>query len=453
MSKTSPTPPNVRTEAVRILERVLSDDAYANRTLDAALSSHKWDPRDAGLLTELVYGVLRRLYPLDAMIDSLSSRKLDSIDPFVLMHLRLAFYQMHFLDRIPDHAVLSEAVRLVKRKCGKGTGGFVNAILRKCQRDSLTPVSLPTLDNPVQQLARDTSHPSWFVQRMLDLHGNERATAILEQNNTPAPLTLRVNPGWGKRDTLLQQLAQDEGDVEATPFSPDGIHLTTSQSNALQTLRKRLPNAFVVQDEAAQLLGHWLNPQAGESILDACAAPGGKTTHLAALAPEASITALDVHKHKMALIQQACKRLQLTNVHTRLHDATQPLGETYDRILCDAPCSGLGIIRRQPEIRYRRNAKDLQRLHTLQLDLLRNLIKALKPGGILLFSVCTQTPEENDQLVDEFLQEHPECQLVPPPSTGDIDWSTFVDERHLFRTHPVTHQMDGFFAFCVTKSK
>lgn len=438
--------PNPRREAARILQRVLQDDAFANRLLDVSIQTYRWDPRDAGLLTELVYGVLRRLNRLDGIIDQLARKGIKSLDPFVLFSVRIALYQMIYLDRIPDHAALSEAVHAVRKRRGRAVGGFVNAMLRKFQRSPETFLA-SSKETPAEHLAEETSHPLWLVERYIERYGDE-AQERLEQNNQQAPLTLRVHPQWGTRDRMFELLNAKKIQATPTVFAPEGVFIAMGQSQALQSFMRQHPTAWSVQDEAAQLLAHWLDPQAGEEILDACAAPGGKTTHLAALAPQAQVTALDIHEHKISLIQQACRRLQIKNVQAVQHDATQPLNSMFDRILCDAPCSGLGILRRQPEIRYRREPADLKRLQELQLRILNNLVQALKPGGRLLFSVCTDTHEENQEIVELFLEQNSAMQIIRPTHHA-LDWSTLLDEKGFFRGGH--SEMDGFFAVCFQK--
>ncbi|MCB9637680.1 MAG: 16S rRNA (cytosine(967)-C(5))-methyltransferase RsmB [Myxococcales bacterium] len=443
---------NPRLVAAQVLHRVLQEDAYAARLIDNALSKPGWDARDQALLTEIVYGVLRRLLFIDQGIGRFASRGLDSIDPLVLQHLRIAVYQLVFLDRIPHHAILHEAVEAIHALRGPKVAGFSNALLRKIQthlRDLHPPD--PLLDLP-GYLSISQSHPRWLIERYLQAFGADRTEARLQAQNQPPPLTLRVHRPWGDREKLLQLLQESELEAEATTFSPDGVRLLTPSGPAIQRLIKEHAGAFIIQDEAAQCIARWLEPQEGERILDACAAPGGKTTNLASIAPQAHITAVDRHANKLRLIQDACKRLNITNVQTQQADLTRPFPQgDFDRILCDAPCSGLGTLRKNPEIRYRRTLEDVQQLAQTQRKILHQLAQALKPGGLLLYAVCTDTTEECEETVEHFLQQHPAFSLeMDFPAFSS--WSPlFATPGHL-RTSPEQQGMDAFFAVRLRKS-
>ncbi|MCK6511651.1 16S rRNA (cytosine(967)-C(5))-methyltransferase RsmB [Myxococcota bacterium] len=444
---------NPRSAAAQILHRVLHEDAYAARLVDHALSKPGWDSRDQALLTEIVYGVLRRLLLLDRGIGRFASRGLDSIDPMTLQHLRIAVYQMLFLDRIPHHAILHEAVAAIQALRGPKIAGFANAVLRKIQshlRDLHPPD--PLLDLP-GYLSISQSHPAWLIERYLQQLGPDRTEARLQAHNQPPALVLRVHAPWGSREDLLRVLQEHAIQATPTTFSPDGLRVESSSGPIIQKLFKELPQSFVIQDEAAQCIAHLLEPQPDERILDACAAPGGKTAHLASLAPHAQITAVDRHANKLHLVQEVCDRLHLSNVRIRQADLTQPLPEDgFDRILCDAPCSGLGTLRKNPEIRYRRTLQDIQQLSQTQRKLLHQLALALKPNGRLIYAVCTDTPEECEETVQHFLQEHPEFSIETDPPSHLPSIAPLLDASGFFRTSPEQHQMDAFFAVRLRKN-
>jgi 16S rRNA (cytosine967-C5)-methyltransferase len=443
---------NPRAVAAQILHRVLHEDAYAARLVDHALSKPGWDSRDQALLTEIVYGVLRRLLLLDRGIGRFASRGLGSIDPMTLQHLRIAVYQMLFLDRIPHHAILHEAIEAIQALRGPKIAGFSNAVLRKVQSHlhDLNPPD-PLLDLP-GHLSISHSHPVWLIERYLQQLGPNATEARLKAHNQPPSLTLRVHPAWGSRDDLLRVLEEHTVQAIPTTFSPDGIRIESSSGSMIQKLIKEYPDAFVIQDEAAQCIAHLLEPQADERILDACAAPGGKTTHIASLAPQAQITAVDRHANKLRLIQESCDRLRLSNVRIRQADLTQPLPEdSFDRILCDAPCSGLGTLRKNPEIRYRRTLQDIQQLAQTQRKILHQLAHALKPGGRLLYAVCTDTPEECEETIQHFLHEHPAFSIETEIPTELSSIAPLLDPAGFLHTSPETHQMDAFFAVRLRK--
>jgi 16S rRNA (cytosine967-C5)-methyltransferase len=434
---------NPRKEAVRLLDRTFEDDGYANRLLDASLSRFDGNPQDKGLLTELFYGVLRHLYLVDEILDRQASRGVRSIDDKILNILRIAVYQLVFLDRIPPHAAVSEAVKHVRKARGQRVAGFVNGLLRSLVRSQERGTfSLPEGDDS-ETLSLLTSHPLWLTERLVDRLGPELARERLEAHNQPPLLTLRAHRGWGSREKLMQLLEKEGFSVEATTFAADGLHVLSQGGRVLQFLTRHHPSSFVVQDEAAQLMAEWLAPKDGEVVLDSCAAPGSKTTHIAGLAPGASVIGQDIYKHKLKLIDKSCRRLGLHNITSRLLDAREESGEQFDRILCDAPCSGLGTLRRHPEIRYRREPEDLPHFARLQTEMLHSLAKQLKPGGVLLYSVCTDTVEENEKVVEKFLETHPDWTLdrsIPE------HWTPLLSDEGWLRTSPGENEMDAFFA-------
>lgn len=458
-----------RREAARILGRVLRDGAYANRLLHATFQTEPWDSRDRALLTELVYGVIRHLYPIDQALEQVAEKGLKSIDPAILNHLRVATYQLLYLDRMAPHAVLSQAVRYIRQQRGQRVGGFANALLRSIQRNPERFVRLDPLQSLPEGLALTYSHPAWLVQRWLQRFGPERTRLRLQTNNQSAPLVLRLHGPATDRDNALQALHRMNISAELTRWSPHGIRIMGSLPAPLHIFLQEFPYPLVPQDEAAQLVVSWFAPHNLETILDTCAAPGGKTSHIALLAPQSRITACDIHPHKIQLIHDICQRLHLPTVSTTLrvsstftpppesgrsdssipaiqllqHDATLPFSTQYDRILCDAPCSGLGILRKQPEIRYRRSEDDIKQMAIGQQKLLHNLASALKPGGVLMYAVCTDTPEENEQVVDAFLLEHPEFTRIQ--ECPDPTWADLFQDGYL-KTSPEIHGMDAFFA-------
>ncbi|MEM1008062.1 MAG: transcription antitermination factor NusB, partial [Myxococcota bacterium] len=325
-SKNKETRLNPRSEAARALMRVCKEQAYASRVLDAALSKPGWESRDRGLFTELVYGVLRRLYCLDHVLAQVTHKPLRTLDPWTLQHLRIAAYQLLYLERVPTHALIHEAVQQVKQHKSPTLGKFVNAVLRQLQRQQeqsdLRPSSANVAD-PVELASILYSHPQWLVQRYQQDLGMEQAEARLQQQCLSPPLTLRVHRTWGTREQLAQLLREREIVSEMTPYSADGLILSTSAGESIQELQRQHPRAFMVQDEAAQCIAEWLHPQNNERILDACAAPGGKTAHLAAHAPQAEIFAADIHPRKLRQIEALCTRLGIQNVNTFDADMTR----------------------------------------------------------------------------------------------------------------------------------
>jgi 16S rRNA (cytosine967-C5)-methyltransferase len=439
--------PSVRKAATDILVKVDVRKAFGDVLLHHALEGPMRDDRDRGLLTELVYGTLRWRGRLDAELRLLTRRPLDKTDPFLRNLLRLSLYQLRFLDRIPAYAIINEAVALAKVSGRGRAGGFVNAVLRNAVREgSNIPVPDP---NPaaIGALAEYWSHPPWLVQRWLEMYGTEEATALFQANNQPSPLVLRVNALRGTREELLK-LFRDHG-IEAAPttWSPSGIMVGSP------SLVTRLPGfgdgRFQVQGEASQLVGFLLGPVPGERILDACAAPGGKTTHIAELmSDDGEVTAGDISTPGLEKIAANAKRLGLDSIKTLAADFSKPAPLTakpYDRVLVDAPCSALGTLRSHPEIKWQRTENDIARSARLQSCLLENAAALVKPGGTLVYSTCTLTYEENETVVEGFLANHHEFVLAEAGEYLPAQAKSLSRDYYLVAL-PQRHDTDGFFA-------
>jgi 16S rRNA (cytosine967-C5)-methyltransferase len=304
-------------------------------------------------------------------------------------------------------------------------------------------------DDPRGHLEHALSLPRWLAERWLSLYGPEEAAALGRGMLEQAPTTLRVNTLRTSREAYLAALAACGHEAVATRFSPEGI---TIRQRSDQPLPGDAEGSYQVQDEASQLIAHLLQPQAGEIILDACAAPGGKTTHIAALTDNrAEIVAADLHPHRLELLRFGAKRLGCTGISIRPADLTRNpeflQAQSCDRILVDAPCSGLGVLRRNPELRWRRRPEDLVKLAQLQRTILANVAPLVRPGGVLLYSVCTITPEETDAVVDAFLADHPQFDREDLRKEMPEDWLTLFDDQGALRTFPHRHGgMDGFYA-------
>jgi 16S rRNA (cytosine967-C5)-methyltransferase len=434
--------------AFDILNRVEAG-AYADLALDAALSRvPQMDPRDRGLATELVYGVLRQRGRLDYSLSHFCSQPLEKVEPKVLTLLRLGAYQLLLLDRVPAPAAVFETVELARRVGLTRATGFINGILRSLLRAPNGEALPEPAENPLAYLVHALSLPAWLARRWLVEFGNEEAFALADALGWPAPFTLRVNSLQTSREAFLEELARTGFEAAPTSFAPEGV--TVAGRGA-----KRLPGSaegwFQVQDEASMLIPHLLAPQPGERILDACAAPGGKTTEIAALTGNAArILALDLHPQRVALIAEGARRLHCSGIETRCWDLTTSpdflAAGSFDRVLVDAPCSGLGVLRRNPEIRWRRSEAEILQLADLQRKILDNVAALVRPGGRLLYSLCTLTPEETEGVVAGFLAARPEFiredlrPLFP-------EWQQLFDDQGTLRTFPHRHGgMDAFFA-------
>jgi 16S rRNA (cytosine967-C5)-methyltransferase len=444
--KTSAADP--RQIAFEVLRRV-DQGAYADLTLDARLNRGGMAQRDRALATELVYGVLRQRGRLDFALSRFCQRPLTQLEADLLAILRLGAYQLLCLDRVPARAAVHESVELARRIGLERLTGFINGVLRSLDRGRDT-IPWPAQDgDPLPHLIDGLSLPPWLAKRWLAELGAGQAQALGEAMLQPPPFALRANTLRIGRDQLLEAFRQAGHSVLPTSFAPEGLVLTGRADAPLPGAEE---GWFQVQDEASMLIAHLLQPQAGEAILDGCSAPGGKTTHMAALTGNASrILALDLHPKRLELVRQGAARLGCQGIDHRVWDLTGPptflAAGSFDRVLVDAPCSGLGVLRRNPESRWRRIEADIVELARLQRRMLENVAPLLRPGGVLVYSLCTITPEETEGVVEAFLAAHDDYrredlrQLVPE------HWQTLFDERGALRTFPHRHGgMDAFYA-------
>jgi len=438
---------NPRSAAFEILLRIDKERSYADILIDRELSSGFLQGPDRGLLTELVYGVLRRQGTLDYIINRFSKQKSDRLERSVLVLLRIGLYQIFYLDRVPVSAAVNETVKLAKVLAPRASG-FVNAVLRSADRER-DDIAYPDKEkDPVGYLSTFYSHPSWLVAGWIGQLGFAEAESLAKAMAEPPPLTIRTNTLKTSREELMERLASEGVQCEATRFSPLGVRIITAGSVArLQSFRDGL---FTVQDESSQLAVMFLSPEPGEKVLDACAAPGGKATHMAQLMGNSGeIIACDVIGRKLRLIGENAARLGISCIKTVPLDTASPLNSikdpSFQRILLDAPCSGLGVIRRNPEGKWWKTAADVAELVRGQKTILENLAGYLKRGGILLYATCSTTREENEAVIDDFLSRHSDFVLedlrILFPAYGEL-----FTEQGCFRGWPHRQGMDGFFA-------
>ncbi len=424
--------------ADRHLDQLLSDSFKRYRHL-----THL----DRGFLTELTYGVVRWRERLDWIIRALSRIPLDRIDRETLNILRIGLYQIDFLTRTPVSAAVNESVELAKRNRGSGGGGFVNAVLRSYLRKR-KEISYP---DPHQDsslhLSIVYSHPLWLVRRWMEELGLEATIKVCEFNNQISPFTFRTNTLKISREELIKRFKEKGLKPIPTHYSSEGIRLEDPPPiSELPFLNEGL---FYIQDEASQMVTAILDPQKDEKILDACAGPGGKTTHIGQrMENQGEIFALDLNREKISLIEENCQRLGVNSVKLFRGDASRPLsflkGVLFDRILADVPCSGFGTLRKHPDLKWKREEADIKRLSELQLKILHNLSDYVKKGGILLYSTCTIFREENEEVVAQFLNSHPNFELQPISDLFQKRTDSIL-KGHYLKTFPPVDQMDGFF--------
>jgi 16S rRNA (cytosine967-C5)-methyltransferase len=405
-------------------------------------------PLDRAFLTELTYGTLRWRGRLDWVIRYFSKIPLEKIESGILNVLRLGSYQILFLSKTPAWAAVNESVESAKRIRGTGGAGLVNAILRSLIRQK-EEITYPGTDqDPVLHIAVAESHPFWLVRRWVEEMGIEEAMTICKSNNRIAPLTLRINTLKIDREQLILKLRGKGLNPSPTSFSEEGIALGGSPPpvSELPFVREGL---YIIQDEASQLIATILDPKPGERILDGCAAPGGKTTHIAQrMKNEGEIYALDVSREKLGRIEKVCRLLGVGIVKGLKGDATRPLptpgGLAFERVLADVPCSGFGTLRRNPDLKWRKGEEEIIRLGELQSSIIRNLAGYVKKGGILVYSTCTIFHEENEDVIERFLNEHPEFRLDQIDKVLPEKCHSFIKNGY-FKTFPPRDEMDGFF--------
>ena len=410
---------------------------------------------DRAFLTELTYGVIRWKGKLDWVIRHFSKIPIDKIELEALNILRLGLYQLFFLSRTPASAAVNESVELAKGIRGKKGAGFVNAVLRSTLRQK-DEIRYPDIkEDPALHISVVQSHPLWLVQRWVREMGVEETLKICTFNNQISSLTLRTNTLKIIREDLIKKLKEKELKPFPTNFSEEGIGLQDPPpTSELPFIKEGL---YIIQDEASQLITTILDPKPGERILDACAAPGGKTTHIAQrMGNQGEIFALDLNQEKLALIEGISQRLGIKIIKTIKGDAAQslPISQElrFDRILVDVPCSGFGTLRKNPDLKWRRGEEDIKRLSKLQLSILRNLSGYLKGKGVLVYSTCTIFHEENEDVVEKFLKVHPEFQLDRMDKILSPQYYSFTQNGY-FKTFPLKDKMDGFFVARMIKSK
>lgn len=403
---------------------------------------------DRAFLTELTYGILRWRERLDWIIRHLSTIPFEKLEPETLNLLRLGLYQIDFLTRTPVSAAVNESVELAKRNRGTAGGGFVNAVLRTYLRKR-SEISYPEIaKDPGLHISIIHSHPLWLVRRWIEEMGIEETLKICEFNNRMAPLTLRTNSLKVSREELINRFKGKGLNPIPTEYSPDGIRL--KDPPPVSELPFFNEGLYLIQDEASQLVGCLLDPKPGEKVLDGCASPGGKTTHIAQrMRNQGEVYAVDLTKDKLIPVEEMSRRFGIKIIKTLKGDATKPLlplrGLKFDRVLADVPCTGFGTLRRNPDLKWRRGEAEIARLSDLQLAILSNLSGYVREGGILVYSTCTVFREENEKVVEDFLKNHREFQLESISERWPKKWSPLMTDGYL-KTFPPKDEMDGFFA-------
>jgi 16S rRNA (cytosine967-C5)-methyltransferase len=441
---------SAREAALETLTRIETGQAYSNLLLNRVLQSADLDRKESALATELVYGTVQRKNTIDYFLNRFLPKGVEKLEPWVRNLLRLSFYQLYYLDRIPEHAAVSEAVNIAKRKGHAGISGLVNGVLRNVirRKDELT---VPAGLEAAARMALEHSHPEWLVAAWIRRFGEETAERICRANNEPPRTAIRVNRRKLSRGELLEQL-RAEG-IEAYPSKLSDAGLIVESGGNMAFLPAYRNGLFSIQDESSMLVAELLDVRPGMRVLDCCAAPGGKTAHIAELMDDAGqIIACDIHEHKRKLVAEQAERLGLRSIETVTADALELpemfAGQTFDRILLDAPCSGLGVIRRKPDIKWTKKPEEIESIAKLQYKLLERVSKLLAPGGLLVYSTCTVTEEENELVIGKFLRNFSGFAPADPPERlrqPDAMAGTVTILPHQFGS-------DGFFIARLTRT-
>ena len=429
--------------ALEALYKIDKKEAYSNIVLDELLNKNRnvLSNKDINFISELVYGVTTWKLTLDTIIQKYSKIKIKKISPWVINILRMGAYQIVFLDKVPKSAAVNESVNLCKKYGGKSVG-FVNAILRKVEKSDY--LELFEIKNDIEKISKTTSMPEWIVKELNKEFNTEKVNEICKNSNLKPKITIRVNNLKTTKNELRKSLQSKEIEVE------DGIiedFLYLKNVKNITNLDEYKKGLFTMQDESAGLTALVLNPKEGESILDCCSAPGGKTTYIAELMNNnGNVIAWDLYKHRLDKVQENSKRLGIDIIKTEENDATvlkEEYIEKFDKILIDAPCLGLGVIKRKPDIKWQRKFEDIEEISKIQEKILNTCSEYLKKGGILVYSTCSIVKSENDKIVEKFLKsESFELEEINNINIENVD--NKITKKGIIKLYP-SENMDGFF--------
>lgn len=440
---------NLRWHALVLLDKVENKAEYSNIVIGNFIKETEFDERDRRLIVQIVYGVIQNRYSLDFYMENIIKGK--KIDKWILSLLRMSLYQMLYLDRIPEYAVVNEAVLIAKTNGHRQLGNFVNALLRKFMREDKRQFS--EIETINERLGIQYSIDLWIVDYLLKYLEPERVETLLKSVQEEAYISARINPAITNRKEVIDELESEGYSVSESKLSQDGIR---SLEGNLVDSKAFHEGRITIQDESSMLVARIGQIQGDENILDACSAPGGKATHIAGLLKTGHLTALDISEYKLKLVEDHLERMGLSKLATLIainaNEFKPTEGQLYDIIFLDAPCSGLGLIRRKPEIKYQKSIEDVHNLVDIQKELITNMAKLLKVGGKLIYSTCTITYEENEDLVDWFLSHHPEFDR-DSISTEENIAEDIITDRGEVRIFPHQYHTDGFFISRMIKSR
>ncbi|MEW6324238.1 MAG: 16S rRNA (cytosine(967)-C(5))-methyltransferase RsmB [Nitrospirota bacterium] len=445
-----------RAAALAALLQIDAERMPAQTAIEAAARGVTLSAEDRAFLNELVNGVLRHRLHLDWALQQVAHETPYTAQPVLRHILRLGAYQVVYLDRVPDYAAIDQSVELVKLRLGPPSAPLANALLRELAKRHAGLIVPDLLDQPIEHIAVRYSHPRWLVKRWVKRYGAQRTITLCRANNEPPPLTVRVNR-LKLSVAEYQRLLHEKG-VVSSPCAVSPLGLRIEHGGPVAALPGYAAGWFYVQDEASQLVVLLLAPRPGDRVLDACAAPGGKTTQIAELMrDQGEILALDRSPERLSIVEANAKRLGLATIRTMAADATQPLpppaADQLDRVLVDAPCSGLGVLRRHPEGKWAKDENSIAKSAQTARKILSNAALLLKPKGVLVYSTCSTEPEENQEVVQEFLSRHRNFRLEDPRPLLPASAGPLFTGQGYLSTVLKEGNMDGFFAARLVKVK
>ncbi|MBE9029647.1 16S rRNA (cytosine(967)-C(5))-methyltransferase [filamentous cyanobacterium LEGE 11480] len=446
----SPGPATTARQLALTALKQIQRGAFADVALDRALKHANISPLDRKLSTELVYGIIRRQRTLDAIIDNLATKSANQQPPELRLILHLGLYQLRYLDHIPGSAAVNTTVDLAKQNGFSGLSGFVNGLLRKYDRHPDT--ALLAADDPVRNIGIQHSYPDWIVQVYLEQFGTEGTEQLCNWLNQPPTIDLRVNTRKITIDTLEAKFQAAEIEVQRLTQLPQALRLI-KHAGAIHQLPGFTDGEWIIQDSSAQLVSYLLDPQPGETIVDACAAPGGKTLHIAELMQDqGTVWAIDKTASRLKKIQQNIDRLGLTCIQTKTADSRDipELINQCDRVLVDAPCSGLGTLNRHADARWRQTPDSVTKLTELQTAILQQAASWVKPGGTIVYATCTLHPQENEAIIQNFLDQNSNWVIDRPENNSGL--APLLTESGWIKVAPHQQQMDGFFMVRLKKA-
>lgn len=446
--KTKFQPQNARELALVALEGVIENNAYSNLKVDQLLKKYPLADKDRRLATNIIYGVLQHRLTLEYWLNTFIKGK--KLDPWVKTLLLSALYQYHYLERVPNWAITDESIEIAKRRGNPGIRKFVTGVLHAILRKGL--LDLHQISERDLRLSIENSVPRWLVNELITEYGEKDTEKILQSINEPAHQVIRINTAKTDLTTVKQALDAIGIEYQESQVAQNALVITKGEIISSDLFKN---GEITIQDESAMLAVESMHVKAGDKVLDACAAPGGKTVQIAEVLAkgEGHIDALDIHQHKVRLIEKNARRLgvekQVTAHALDAREVDQLFDdESFDKVLVDAPCSGIGLLRRKPEIRYTKTLNDSRQLHKVQLAILNAVAAKVKKGGIITYSTCTILRQENNDTIQAFLAEHPEFELVKTTTTRKVK-----DNRHspTLTILPSDFDSDGFFISSLKK--